>query len=81
MEASLERSRCPPIDPDDLKSAVEAGVIDAAQAEKLRAMRRHIARLLGPDGEAPLADEEHFRFLNGFNDVFLTIGVLLVAGA
>ena len=28
-----------------------------------------------------LADEERFRFLNGFNDVFLTIGVLLIAGA
>ncbi len=30
--------------PDDLKSAVEAGVIDAAQAEKLSAMRRHVRR-------------------------------------
>ena len=30
-------------------------------------------------GEPALADEERFRFLNGFNDVFLTIGVLLVA--
>jgi hypothetical protein len=65
--------------PDDLKSAVEAGVIDAAQAEKLRAMRS-AATGPGPADEV-LADEEHFRFLNGFNDVFLTIGVLLVAGA
>jgi hypothetical protein len=69
------------LSPDDLKSAVEAGVIDAAQAEKLKAMSA------APNASAPayadmaLADEEHFRFLNGFNDVFLTIGVLLVAGA
>ncbi|MGA8628485.1 MAG: hypothetical protein WB686_27635, partial [Pseudolabrys sp.] len=67
------------LSPDDLTSAVEAGVIDAAQAEKLRTMRA--SSVLAPDANEPLADEEHFRFLNGFNDVFLTIGVLLVAGA
>ncbi len=68
--------------PDDLKAAVDAGVIDAAQAEKLRAIRATSTAPLGPDGEpAVLADEERFRFLNGFNDVFLTIGVLLVAAA
>lgn len=67
--------------PDDLQAAVDAGVIDAAQAEKLRAMRGASSPTLGPDGEPALADEERFRFLNGFNDVFLTIGVLLVAGA
>jgi len=67
--------------PDDLQAAVDAGVIDAAQAEKLRAMRGPSMPVLGPDGEPAIADEERFRFLNGFNDVFLTIGVLLVAGA
>ncbi|MET0639123.1 MAG: hypothetical protein ABWZ19_03805 [Hyphomicrobium sp.] len=67
---------------DDLKAAVDAGVIDAAQAEKLRAMRQSQKPPVGPDGEpSVLADEERFRFLNGFNDVFLTIGVLLIAGA
>lgn len=67
---------------DDLQAAVDAGVIDAAQAEKLRAMRHTSAAPLGPDGEpSVLADEERFRFLNGFNDVFLTIGVLLIAAA
>lgn len=68
---------------DDLQAAVDAGVIDAAQAEKLRAMRHGPAAApLGPDGEpSVLADEERFRFLNGFNDVFLTIGVLLIAAA
>jgi len=70
-----------PPSPDDLQAAVDAGVIDAAQAEKLRAMRGPAPAVLGPDGEPALADEERFRFLNGFNDVFLTIGVLLVAGA
>lgn len=73
-------------DLDDLQSAVDAGVIDAAQAAKLRAMRRPetptSSRVqLGPDGEPAVLSEERFRFLNGFNDVFLTIGVLLVCGA
>src|SRR5262249_54043542 len=57
-----------------------AGVIDAVQAERLRAMRDTASAPQAP-GDAALADEERFRFLNGFNDVFLTIGVLLVAGA
>jgi hypothetical protein len=65
------------LSPDDLDAAVKAGVIDAAQAEKLRAMRA----AEGADADTALADEEHFRFLNGFNDIFLTIGVLLIAGA
>jgi hypothetical protein len=66
---------------DDLQAAVDAGVIDAAQAEKLRAMRGTSTPLVGPDGEPAIAGEERFRFLNGFNDVFLTIGVLLITGA
>ena len=65
------------LSPDELKAAVDAGIIDAAQADKLTAMRSPSA----PDIPEMLADEERFRFLNGFNDVFLTIGVLLVAGA
>ncbi len=67
------------LSPDDLKSAVEAGVIDAAQAEKLKAMSAAPNASAPAYADAPLADEERFRFLNGFNDVFLTIGVLLIA--
>jgi hypothetical protein len=67
--------------PEDLKAAVDAGVIDATQAEKLSAMRTTASGWPSADANGALADEERFRFLNGFNDVFLTIGVLLVAGA
>jgi len=70
------------LSPEDLQSAVDAGVISAEQAGKLKAMREAAETLpRTPDAEPPLADEERFRFLNGFNDVFLTIGVLLVAAA
>jgi hypothetical protein len=69
------------LSPEDLNSAVEAGVIDAAQAEKLKAMRTQKSASTTADANGALVDEERFRFLNGFNDVFLTIGVLLIAGA
>lgn len=58
----------------DLQDAVTAGVLtpDAAQA-----LRDHVARLRA----TPLVDEEHFRLLSGFNDIFVAIAgiILLVA--
>lgn len=62
---------------EDLKAAVDAGVITAAQQAALesQAASRHAARpfIAGRD--------ERFRFLRGFNDVFLSLGVMLVTGA
>lgn len=61
---------------NDLQSAVSAGVISHEAAEALRA---HAAGMRS----APVADEEHFRLITGFNDIFVTIaaGLLLVAAA
>ena len=55
----------------DLDDAVAAGVIsrDAAAA-----LRNHVAR----SHAAPAVDEEHFRLLSGFNDIFVAIAVGLV---
>ena len=60
----------------DLQSAVSAGAITHDAAEALRA---HAAGLRS----APVADEEHFRLITGFNDIFVTIAavLLLVAAA
>jgi hypothetical protein len=60
----------------DLESAVSAGVISPAQATALRA---HVAGLRA----TPMVDEEHFRLLTGFNDIFVGIAtvILLVAVA
>jgi len=55
----------------DIQSAVEAGVMTPETAAALRAhvaARRHM----------PVADEEHFRALGGFNDIFVTLALLLV---
>ncbi len=58
----------------DIDNAVHAGVMPPAVAV---AFRNHVAA--GRD--APAVDEEHFRLLTGFNDIFVSIaiGLLLVA--
>jgi hypothetical protein len=58
----------------DLESAVAAGVISPAQAGALRA---HVSGLRA----TAAVDEEHFRLLTGFNDIFVGIAtvILLVA--
>ena len=62
---------------EDLDAAVKAGVITAEQQAALerQAAERRAARPM------VAGRDERFRFLRGFNDVFLTLGVLLVAGA
>ncbi|MFT3988756.1 hypothetical protein [Aestuariivirga sp.] len=57
----------------DLEAAVTAGVIDRATLQRLQAFTasRITAR----------PDEEHFRLLTGFNDIFVTIGLALFLGA
>ncbi|QIG79478.1 hypothetical protein [Stakelama tenebrarum] len=58
----------------DLAAAVEAGVLspDAANA-----FRNHVAEAR----EAPAVDEEHFKLLTGFNDIFVAIAAALVLAA
>lgn len=77
----------------DLQAAVAEGIIDQAQAVRIA----HLARLrLDAQGSAPPRlgdsvtaeagravdpDDERFRLIGGFNDVFVAIGVGLLAGA
>ena len=58
----------------DIESAVTAGAISPQAAA---ALRQHIAATR----DAPAVDEESFRLLTGFNDIFVSIaiGLLLVA--
>ena len=55
----------------DLDDAVAAGAISREAAQ---ALRNHIAR----SHSAPAVDEEHFKLLSGFNDIFVAIAVGLV---
>lgn len=60
----------------DLEAAVAAGAISADQATRLRSF-------VAASRRAPVVDEEHFRLLTGFNDIFVSIAavILLVAVA
>jgi len=63
------------IEERDLDAAVTAGILDAATRERLVVFARtHRQGAAGPD-------EEQFRLLTGFNDIFVTIaiGLLLFA--
>ncbi|WP_448661679.1 hypothetical protein ACG3SL_13510 [Sphingomonas sp. CJ20] len=55
----------------DLASAVEAGVISP---ETANAIRNHVAATRA----APAVDEESFRLLTGFNDIFVSIAAVLI---
>ena len=55
----------------DLANAVEAGVLTPEQAD---AFRNHIAE----GRSSPAVDEEHFRLLTGFNDIFVSIAAILI---
>lgn len=55
----------------ELEAAVKAGVLTAPSAA---AFRDFVARLHATPG----ADEEHFRLLTGFNDIFVTIAAALI---
>ncbi len=60
------------LDDDDLEAAIAEGVLTAEQVEKLRAFvgGRRLA--------ADRADDERFRFMRGFNDVFFAVGIVLL---
>ena len=58
----------------DLQSAVSAGILSADAADALRA---HVST----QRVTPMVDEEHFRLITGFNDIFVAIaGVLVLVG-
>jgi len=58
----------------DLDSAVKAGAISAASATNLR---EFVAR----ERSTSIADEEQFRLLTGFNDIFVSIATVLMLAA
>lgn len=59
---------------DDVTAAVAAGAISAEAANALRA---HVAAVR----DSVAADEEHFRLLTGFNDIFVAIAAAILLGA
>lgn len=64
------------LDDADLDAAVVAGIVTDAQAGALRTF----AANRRPRRTAENADEEHFRFMSGFNDFFFAVGIVLLQG-
>jgi hypothetical protein len=63
--------------PEDLRAAVAAGIIDEAQAARLKAL----ADDRSGRREAMPAEDEPFEFFRGFSEIFISIGlVILLAG-
>ncbi|MEO1100460.1 MAG: hypothetical protein AAFW65_01300 [Pseudomonadota bacterium] len=60
-------------DRQDLRAAVEADVISTDVAARLEAF------LIGRSDPAGTADPESLRFLANFNDIFITIGIVILA--
>lgn len=56
---------------NDLDEAVAAGAITPESATALRAFVEH-------QRSAPVADEEHFRLVTGFNDIFVSIAAAIL---
>ena len=73
------------IQDNHLNAAVMRGVLSPAQAEQLRALALAPTAAVVPqpknDGGGPDPDDERFRLIGGFNDVFVTIGILLLVFA
>lgn len=55
----------------DLQSAISAGAISPEAADALRA---HVSTVR----QSPMVDEEQFRLLTGFNDIFVAIAVVIM---
>ena len=60
-----------------LSKGVEQGIVTAEQAEGLRALERAREPLELP----PSPDDEQLRFISGFSDIFVTIGLAMFLGA
>jgi len=67
-----------------ITAALDAGIISQAQAEAMRALpvgRKNPDGVKGTQLEAAIGDEENLRFVRGFSDVFIAIGIgLLILG-
>ena len=71
----------PPIPDRVLDLAIRDGLIQPGQAIALRSLARQEALAGMSDGLPEPVDEERLRFVTGFADIFVTIGIALFLGA
>lgn len=67
---------------EHINAAVAQGILSQEQAARLRDLARGQTREDDAADEPPVhPDDEKFSLIGGFNDIFVTIGVLLLVGA
>ncbi|HYD15760.1 MAG TPA: hypothetical protein VEA77_05115 [Hyphomicrobium sp.] len=66
---------------EHIEAAVAQGILSAEQAARLRGLALGDTQAPQRDERGSDPDDEKFRLIGGFNDVFVTIGVLLLVGA
>lgn len=66
---------------DVLSTAVARGILQADQATALTALAVELASAPAPAIADPTPDDEKLRFISGFNDIFVSIGITLFIGA
>jgi hypothetical protein len=64
---------------DQISKALEAGIIDAAQAKMMRETFKSEPSIEPEIQTALIGDEENMRFVRSFSDVFISIGIGLLA--
>lgn len=60
----------------DIRAAAEAGIITRDQASRLEAF---LTQRAAPATQTAVPQDENLRFLNNFNDIFITIGIVILA--
>jgi hypothetical protein len=60
--------------PEDLRAAVAAGIVDEAQAARLKAL---VDDRSGKRAQMP-AEDEPFEFFRGFSEIFISIGLVIL---
>lgn len=63
-------------DRSDLRAAVDAGIITRDQASRMEAF---LTKRADPVSQVAPEQGENLRFLNNFNDIFITIGIVILA--
>ncbi len=68
--------------PAQITAALKAGIITQAQADEMQAKRAKTDGVLPDtqnDDQAMIGNEENLRFVRGFSDVFIAIGMVMLA--
>ena len=65
------------LNPEQIEAALKAGIIDEAQAKALRGQRQAQSRV--SQYEAQVGDEENPKFIRGFHDIFIALGLVMLS--